>query len=358
VINFLANFDVLLIFKGRSCMARDKLATEDSDKSIVQILKWLFQTYGARLHLPKWDDALFHLKLAALAGLTANGANNLIHNGVARPKTRTREKLADVFKPVIAHIHADWFLLTLEEFQARAASGPINRVVISVAVPNSSVCSKADLKKLCGAYVCYRYSIDHTENRCVAREVLQIFENGGHLRFSMSFRTTDGNAADGELMSFEGIILPIGQGLFFVGWEELRGRSLFFRWDRDASLVPYHFGMLSSTKRSWPYYPIAACTVIIKLNYNPANMPRFLEKVTKIQPFDEIIKNDFGEDAINSMQTFLSNSLDSIRTDGNAREERVLRINEDRFSAKMPELHRAAMAQPKSPLRREWGNAN
>ena len=54
------------------------------------------------------------------------------------------------------------------------------------------------------------------------------------------------------------IVLPVGWSLCFTGWETERLRSLFFHWNRNSPNTPYHLGMLNSTKREHPYYPIAA----------------------------------------------------------------------------------------------------
>jgi hypothetical protein len=114
--------------------------------------------------------------------------------------------------------------------------------------------------------------------------------------------------------------------------------------------------MLNSTKREHPYYPIAACTLMIKVEAGPSEKEkeRYFEEATRIASFDKIIEEDFGPDALDPIGVFLSNSINTIRADGNALVEAVLRINEDRFEARMRDIYQQALLRGRAPFVRDW----
>ena len=189
---------------------------------------------------------------------------------------------------------------------------------------------------LCGVYICYRYSFERSIERYVAREVLHVKqENNGTFTFAMSFLPGSGEGSE-DIETFEGIVLPFSNSIFFAGWDAHRGRSLFMYRDEGIAWRECRFAILSSTRHSAPYYPVAACTVIIKINQkSQVDVLRFMRQATRIRPFNEIIKADFGVGAMEAMRTFIDNTPSNIRTDGNAREEALLRLNLDRFEGRM-----------------------
>jgi hypothetical protein len=327
---------------------------------IAGILKWLLEQHGGTNGLPAWNDPHLKSKLESLTSLSRNTVADLLKERRRKepPRKDTCRSLAEVFRRAIPAIGWEWFRVSsVAELERLVEASAGDGQTISITVPRKSACPLDVLRaKLPGTYVTYRYSIDRSQIRHVAREVIEITERTDQFRFRMSFRTGGHGEEDGTLMWFEGIVLPVGWSLCFTGWETERLRSLFFHWARHSPNTPYHLGMLNSTKREHPYYPIAACTLMIKVEAGPSEKEkeRYFEEATRIASFDKIIEEDFGPDALDPIGVFLSNSINTIRADGNALVEAVLRINEDRFEARMRDIYQQALLRGRAPFVRDW----
>jgi hypothetical protein len=93
---------------------------------------------------------------------------------------------------------------------------------------------------------------------------------------------------------------------------------------------------------------------MIKAEARPSEKERYFEEATRIAAFDKMIEEDFGPDALDPIGVFLSNSISTIRADGNALVEAVLRINEDRFEARMRDIYQQALLRGRAPFARDW----
>jgi hypothetical protein len=152
------------------------------------------------------------------------------------------------------------------------------------------------------------------------------------------------------------VILPLGESLFFAGWNEDRGRSLFFHCDYSAESKNCRIGILTSTRLSNNRAPLAACVVMIKRESPPKNFAQFVKDVTISLPFDAMIDADFGKGARTWLGEFLSNDPHTIDFEGRIVPDSVLRLNLHRFTAGMPSLYRAALGNKDiaAPFTAEW----
>jgi hypothetical protein len=311
------------------------------------ILKYLVDKYGSELGLPGWDDQDFVSGFARKTRVSPGTARNF-HEGLSNhPQAKIRERLVDLFREAVPHLEPQWLLYdSLQLFVDRLEQQPKDRKLITLSIPMEGYRQFDRLHKwLSGVYVCYRYSFEHSEEKLVAREVLHVEERNGNFWFEMSF-VPGGEESDQDVETFQGAVLPLGVSLFFVGWNHHRGRSLFVNCDFAAESRDCRFGLLSSTRLGSNRAPLAACTVIVKMQREPKNIERFMRDVTVIRQFNDIIDADFGENAREMLATFLHNG--EQRTDIGGKEvlDAVLRLNLYRFTAGMPAIYRAALSDP------------
>ena len=106
------------------------------------------------------------------------------------------------------------------------------------------------------------------------------------------------------------------------------------------------FGLLSSTRLGSNRAPLAACTVIVKMQREPKNLERFMRDVTVIRQFNDIIDADFGENAREMLATFLHNGDQKSEIGGTEVLDAILRLNLYRFTTGMPPIYRAALSDP------------
>lgn len=311
---------------------------------ITSILKYLVDRHGAALGLPGWDDQYFVADFSKKAKVSLGTARNL-HEGLSNhPQAKIRERLAELFRQSVPHLEAQWFLYqSLQLFISRAEEQPKDRKSITISVPAEGYKRFDRLQRwLCGVYVCYRYSFEQSGERLVAREVLHVKPRSGNFWFEMSY-VPGGGETNQDVQTFEGIILPLGDSVFFVGWNDYRGRSLFLHCDFSQEAKDCRFGILSSTRLSSNRAPLAACTVIVKRQSEPKNIARFMRETTLSRRFDEIIAADFGESARDLMAAFLDNGYHVTEIGDKTVPDMVLRLNLYRFNAAMPLIYRAAL---------------
>jgi len=334
--------------------------SHDADSAIRAIIRWLVEEYGRYLNVPSWDDEGFLAKFTKTCRLSGqavprNTVRNLLNGQTRVPRPNTCTKLAGFFKPVIPHIEPSWFeASSLEQFQTLVHAQPSDRQFVTITVPKNTDFDAGWLSRwLCGVYVCYRFSFERSRERKVAREILHI-TGIDQFQFRMSFLIGGGDS-DGETVEvFDGIVLPIRRSVFFAGWEPHRSRSLHMRLDTADDWRHCRFAILSSTRRQYPYYPVAACTVLIKMNHMPDDIGQFMKDATKIRHFNTMIEADFGKPALAPMELFLYNSSHRVNEAGVFYEESTFRLHEERFCGMMPDLHNDALLHAFPPFKKGW----
>jgi hypothetical protein len=312
--------------------------------AITQILKYLVDNHGAELGLPGWDDKDFVSGLSRKARVSAGTARNFREGLSNHPQAKIRERLVDLFREAVPHLEPQWLLYdSVELFVERLEQQPKDRKNITLSIPIEGYRQFDRLHKwLCGVYVCYRYSFEQSEEKLVAREVLHIQERNGNFWFEMSF-VPGGEESDQDVETFNGAVLPLGESVFFVGWNDHRGRSLFLHRDFARESRDCRIGILSTTRLSNNRAPLAACTVLVKMERDPKNLPRFMRDMTIIRPFNDIIDADFGKNAREMLESFLDNGVQMTEIGGKTVIDVVLRLNLYRFTAGMPPIYRAAL---------------
>ena len=315
--------------------------------TITLILKYLVDKHGAELGLPAWGDQDFVSGLSRKTRVSPGTARNLREGLSNHPQAKIRERLVDFFREAVPHLEPQWLLYdSLKLFADRVEQQPKDRKIITLSIPMEGYRQFDRLHKwLCGVYICYRYSFEQSEEKLVAREVLHIKERNGNFWFEMSF-VPGGEESDQDVETFEGAVLPLGESIFFVGWNDHRGRSLFLHRDFARESRDCRIGILSSTRLSNNRAPLAACTVLVRMEREPKNVASFMRDMTIIRPFNDIIDADFGENAREMLERFLDNGVQRTEIGGKAVLDVVLRLNLYRFTAGMPPIHRAALGNP------------
>jgi hypothetical protein len=131
--------------------------------------------------------------------------------------------------------------------------------------------------------------------------------------------------------------------LFYYRHRYIQPSKIFFNCDFAPESRDCRFGLLSSTRLSNNRAPLAACTVIVKMQREPKNIAKFMRDMTIIRQFNDIIDADFGANAREMLATFLDNGVQRTEIGGKAVLDVVLRLNLYRFTAGMPPLYRAAL---------------
>ena len=331
----------------RAKSKRQSRGSSTNPPAITLILKYLVDKYGPELGLPGWDDQDFVSGLSRKTRVSPGTARNF-HEGLSNhPQAKIRERLVDLFREAVPHLEPQWLLYeSVELFVERLEQQPKDRKLITLSIPMEGYRQFDRLHKwLSGVYVCYRYSFEQSEEKLVAREVLHVKERNGNFSFEMSF-VPGGEESDQDVETFDGAVLPLGESVFFVGWNHHRGRSLFVNRDFAPESRDCRFGLLSSTRLSNNRAPLAACTVIVKMQREPKDIAKFMGDMTITRPFNDIIDADFGENAREMLATFLHNGDQKTEIGGKEVLDAVLRLNLHRFTAGMPPIYRAALGDP------------
>jgi hypothetical protein len=307
----------------------------DERPEITKIVNRLIETHGSRLDPPisigMGVNSLarqFHERTAIatgtmrkiLDGTTKNASNN-----------NTCRALAEFFRPVIPRIHSNWFASRYVDVLNLLRSDNS----VTLAVPDYHRNVRRLKTWLTGLYVCYRYSFEAADDALVAREIIYVTEHESTLMFRMSFLPS----IEANVLEFSGIVVPIGNSLFFGGLNYYggallnRGRSLFIHDDggsHEAQDYNCKLAILSSTRLNLPYGPCAACTLLIRVNWTPRDPNKFMNVVTRIGSFNEIIHGDFGHNHDQLLRSFLDNHPPN--------RDPVLRIAQTRFNDEMPKI--------------------
>jgi hypothetical protein len=346
---------------------------------ITQILKYLLKEYNVILDLPA-DANAFARYFKDKAGGGDKTIRDLLSGRRTHANQATCRRLAEIFGPAIPRIKEAWFRSdSLEEFRKRMqfAGG---RVWIELDVPHYGNQLVVDdlANRWSGTYLAYRNSFDGATRDDITCEVLRIWKTPEDpvLRFSMSFLSDP----DSKPLYFGGHVLPLGRSLCFVGvnsavvgdkladgsgrrlLEEDRGRSMFVA-DARARAGAGHcnLGILSSTKLDHDGAPCAACTILVKVQWQPPDHEAFVREATRMGTFTAIVQADFGGDKDRDLclRTFLDNSVNSAETRmlrRTAPSEPVLRVNPGRFYDHMSSILEAVFRDDDvmSPFKPNW----
>jgi hypothetical protein len=327
-----------------SCLLRDKF-------------NYLVDRYGAELGLPARGERQFIVVFARKSGLALGTVRNIQDGRISSVKEKTAHRLFELFRTAMPLIEAHWFNdLSLQEFVKRVESAPRNKKLVTLSLPAAGWKNFDRLRRwACGVYVCYRYGFERNDQRLVAREILHVWETDELLQFRMSF--VPGGDEVGQVTGFfDGVVFPLGESLFFVAWNDDRGRSLFLHTDYSSEARDCRIGILSSTRLSSNRAPLAACTVMIKCGTPPSDIQRFMCEATKSASFESMVDQNFGGKLAREwIAKFLYNGPHA-HADGYTTSDTVLRIDLYRFSTEMPTIYRAALGNSNinAPFKPDW----
>jgi hypothetical protein len=341
---------------------------------ITQIMKYLLKEYNVILDLPA-DANAFARFFKDETGGGDKTIRDLLSGRRKHANQATCNRLAEIFRPAIPRIRESWFRSdSLEEFRRRVQfSG--GRVWIELDVPHYSNQLLIDdlANRWCGTYLAYRNSFDGATRDDITCEVIRIWKTADDpvLRFSMSFLSHPGASPP---LYFSGYVLPLGRSLHFMGvnsgadgsghrvTEDDRARSLSVADARArAGAGLCNLGILTSTKLDHDCAPCAACTILVKVQWQPPDHEAFVREATRMSTFADIMHADFGADKNRDawLRTFLDNSENSAETRmlrRSAPSEPVLRLNPGRFYDHMPSILEAAFKDDGviSPFKANW----
>jgi len=345
----------------------DKQPPEPICKIISRNLRHLFTAYGGTLGIPEGTSNIVNhynklnveLSPTTIRGFLEGNASN-------RPQEATLNDLVFPFSKTFPRIEGSW-LLTRDPKTFLELLG--NRNLVQIEVPSYDDRVPSLAKWIAGTYVAYRFAFEGEDDRDVSREVLHIWLDGSVLRFRMSYWSRTSEPGQ-EALEFLGLVLPVGQSIFFVGLstnqaQRDRGRSLFLHDDRaHPKLRNCALGLLSSTRLHGDWAPCVACTLLIRMEKEPANLTQFIQDASLIDSSGTLLGTDFGEKHRLWIEAFLDN-----RPRGSIKEpaladldgkpgirEPVLRLNRGRFNENMPGILEDVMKDPgiRAPFKANW----
>jgi hypothetical protein len=350
--------------------------TSGNGKALRQIVEHMLQLHGSKLHLPPLSTrSRLADEIAKRTKLSAKLIKNILEGKSGRPNSKTCERLVQLFSGV-AIVEPAWFLadtfdafLALLEHQQQL---PTPRHV-TIQIPTAPL-GLYDEEWICGTYVTYRYSFEAIDDSIVAREVMHVARNGDALNFTMSFWANSDQP--GQIAQrYAGNVVPIGRSVMAFGFNtgtnrHDRARAIFLDDDRGSkALMTCRFGIMTSTRLHGDYAPCCATTIIIRAQWVPPDIDKFIDEVTEIASFDKIIKTDFGNvrDDLVSFRAFLDNrplgaekSAELAATEGLRKGQRdpVLRLNPNRFNRIMPRIVDRVHADDRifAPFKENWRN--
>ena len=348
----------------------DKRPPEPICKIISRNLKHLIKTYGGPLGIPEETSSIINhyakLKIE-LSPTTIRGF--LDGNASNRPQEATLNDLVFPFSGKVPRIEGSW-LLTRDPKTFLELLGKRNVVQIEVPSYDEHVAKLANW--IAGTYVAYRFAFEGEDDRDVSREVLHIWLDDSTLKFRMSYWSRVSEPGQ-EAKEFSGLVLPVGQSIFFIGFstnqaQRDRGRSLFLHDDRaHPRLRNCALGLLSSTRLHGDWAPCVACTLLIRVEKEPADLARFIQDASLIDSSGTLLATDFGEKHRLWIEAFLDN-----RPRGSIKEaalaaldgkpgirEPVLRLNRGRFNENMPGILEDVMKDPsiRAPFKANWNQS-
>lgn len=343
------------------------MSTMDSDQlqPLTANLRHLIETYGKEAGLPSLNDP--HLaadlvkKMDPQTKISEVAVRQiLINNAASNPQVRTRQALKSVFKNVLPDMEESWLALDDHGAFRRLVLGSLPNLA-TLHVPDLYVSSDKLKNRLGGTFLVYRFSFHQKPGKEeiargeeeVAREVLHVEQEKHTLRFRMSF-WGEGSDQNQPALIYNGVVLPIGMSVIFVGFSNKqtkvdRGRTLtLHREDAPASLKDLNLGLLTSTRMHLNSDPVVVCAIIVRIQWKPDDLEKFIQKATRIASFAEIIEKDFGPNHATKIRTYLDN-----RPHG---KELVLRINMERFNTEMPDIFAKVCANSsiRAPFKSNW----
>jgi hypothetical protein len=331
--------------------------------------RYLVDTFGPRLGIPAGTNKIAQYFQHKSRISPATIRRLWTGEGSTQPHSRTLEKLADFFKDAVPGIQGHWLLAAdLDQF-VKLLNQIDNQDIIPITVPGYRK-NVASLKTwLCGTYVAYRYPFEARSDEMVIRQVLHIWpENDSVLRFRMSFWSRSDEPGQ-QAMEFQGHVLPVGLSLFFVGLntgqtQVDRGCSLFFHDDRTPMMRDCKLGLLSSTRLHGDWGPCAASTILVRVDWSPPDLNKFINDVTYIGPTEQIIRGDFGAKHEDWLKSFIDNRPRGTQEErallrvegGRSYRDPVLRLDRFRFNEIMPNILEDVRDDPEilAPFKKNW----
>jgi hypothetical protein len=367
------------------------------------VLKLLTETYGQDWSPPEASD---NHKAKALAQGSFVGRSTIagILSGKSKGRRRleTLQKLSDFFRSFDEQLPLNCFRRS--EFEnvkkvcaayvaknppdkAQSVPGRQNvearglRDLISFKIPNYGQEVAETRPHLLGTYVTYRYAFERGaegDGILIAREVLHVEKDGPDLAFKLSFCRNMGDP-DPDPQWFGGKVIPLGNSLFFVGFDfsdkvPSRGRTLFIPKMSHGPLRNCNIGLISGTRMHRDYGPATACTLIFRAPSPDRRLSQFMKNVTRNEPVATVLNRDFGgnKEHHDWIRGFLDNRpagaqkepelAEREKTDGNKMRpmEATLRVDVGRFERQMQQLYAELIRAPdvNAPFKENWNPEN
>jgi transcriptional regulator with XRE-family HTH domain len=318
-----------------------------------EILRHLIAEFGKALHLPTGDNQIA-AHLARETKLSKGTISGILAGRTNRISVNTRNKLADYFNRVaMPKIHPAWLSSpSLVEFNdARAGLS-----AIPIRMPPDYQQKVSSVQRwLCGVHIVYRYSLDRINTGEIAREVIQIWNDGSFLQFRMSFI----NQGGGNIFFFDGPVLLVGRSVILFGTNVGREHEPGREYDRARVIMMDHdnggidtrdckIGLMTSTRPRRDHAPCTASTMLVRAQWGAeSHFDELVKTATDILPLNDLISSDFGAENSPLIKLFLDNrptgsplapDMQQYAPPFLGREpERVLRLDTERFASNMHE---------------------
>jgi hypothetical protein len=316
----------------------------------------LLEVYGHEAGLPSLRDestlVTALIKSMDVPKLGDAAIKHILHGRAAHhPHAATLKALKSVFKK-LPDLKETWLLIDdAATFRSLVAATRPNLAVLSV--PNLYNQTHALKDWLSGTFVAYRFAFHPEIEDEVAREVVHVEFQDRTLKFKMSFWAM-GNRPNQTALIYSGAVLPIGESILYVGFSDHtdkpnRGRTLILHnEDAPSALRDCNIGLLTTTRMHGDNHPAVVCTVLVRVQWEPADLDSFIQEVTRIAPFSEIIVKDFGPQHSVEIKKYLDNRPHP--------KEQILRADSNRFNKAMPGILAALKkdADIFAPFKSNW----
>lgn len=336
------------------------------------ILRTLIQEYGPALHLPAGDNQTAAY-IAQETGLAQGTLLGLLNGSTKRMNENTRTKIALFFNRVaVPEIQARQLSSgSLAEFNSKRSG------VIPFTIPADYPGKVRAVENwLCGVHIVYRYSLDLVDTGDIAREVLEIWNNGKYLEFRMSFINPIGSGPT-PVFFFRGPVLLVGRSVMLFGTnigahtaEREHDRIRVIVIDHDNAGGDTHdckIGLMTSTRPRRDHAPCTACTILIRTQWTveETEIDELVRTTTVIRPLDVTITSDFGAPHGHLIRLFLDNrphgtpldpELEPYLVAAEREPERVLRLDTERFATRMRRVLANVMSNDEIcvPFKKNW----
>jgi hypothetical protein len=365
------------------------------------VLKLLIETYGQEFCPPDPSENQTATTLADGSFVSRSTIAAILSGKTkGRRRLKTHEKLSEFFRSFDDSLPANCFRRSEFPNVQRACAAHVEknppdkaqnvpgrenvearglRDVLSFKIPHYAQAVAETKLNILGTYVTYRYAFERGsegDGILIAREVLHIGRDGADLAFKLSFCRNMGDP-DPNPQWFGGKVIPLGNSLFFVGFDfsdevPSRGRTLFIPKMSHGPLRNCNIGLLSGTRMHRDYGPAVACTLIFRAPTleRDRDILHFIKNVTRNEPVATILNRDFGRNEEHHywIRGFLDNRPagakkepeleEREKIDGNTMRpmEGALRADVGRFERQMLKLYPDLMAAPdvKAPFKENW----